>query len=59
MAERHAGWVNGVDAAEARLITGALTQAQGIGDVLDPLRVRAGVRDSAGFPAWSRSVRTR
>jgi hypothetical protein len=50
MAERHAGWVNGVDASEARLITGALTQAQGIGDVLDPLRVRAGLRDSGGFP---------
>jgi hypothetical protein len=50
MAERHPGWVNGVDAAEARLITGALTQAQATGDVLDPLRVRAGVRDGGGNP---------
>jgi|SRR5947208_9779701 len=50
MAERHPGWVNGVDAAEARLISGALTQAQATGDVLDPLRVRAGIRDSGGFP---------
>jgi len=50
MAERHPGWVNGVNAAEARLVTGALTQAQGTGDVLDPLRVRAGVRDSGGNP---------
>jgi hypothetical protein len=50
MAERHAGWVDGVDSSDARLITGALTQAQGIGDALDPLRVRSGVRDSANFP---------
>ena len=50
MAERHPGWVNGVDAAEARLISGALTQAQATGDVLDLLRVRAGIRDSGGFP---------
>src|SRR4051794_26880270 len=50
MAERHAGWVDGVDSAEARLITGALVQAEGIGDVLDPLRVRPGVRDAPGQP---------
>ncbi|MFD9890641.1 hypothetical protein ACFWY9_14950 [Amycolatopsis sp. NPDC059027] len=50
MAERHAGWVDGVDSAEARLITGALTQAQGTGDVLDPLRVRSGLRDGGGNP---------
>lgn len=50
MAERHPGWVNGVDAAEARLVTGALVHSQGIGDVLDPLRVRPGVRDGAGAP---------
>lgn len=50
MAERSAGWVDGVDSAEARLITGALVQAQGTGDVLDPLRVRSGLRDSNGQP---------
>lgn len=50
MAERHPGWVNGVDAAEARLITGALVQAQSVGDVLDPLRVRPGIRDGGGHP---------
>ncbi|HWO58540.1 MAG TPA: hypothetical protein VNO31_00670 [Umezawaea sp.] len=50
MTARRPGWVNGVDAADARLVTGALVQAQGAGDVLDPLRVRPGVRDSAGFP---------
>jgi hypothetical protein len=50
MAERHPGWVDGVDAAEARLVTGLLTTAQGTGDVLDPLRIRSGIRDSGGNP---------
>jgi hypothetical protein len=50
MVERDPGWVDGVDSAEARLITGALVQAGGIGDTLDPLRVRPGVRDSPGDP---------
>jgi hypothetical protein len=50
MAERHAGWVNGLDAAEARLATGLLVAGQGTGDALDPLRVRTGLRDSAGQP---------
>lgn len=50
MAERHPGWINGVDAFEARLATGLLVTAQGTGDALDPLRVRSGIRDSAGQP---------
>jgi len=50
MAERHAGWVDGVDSAEARLITGALVQAEATGDALDPLRARPGIRDSPGTP---------
>lgn len=50
MAERHAGWVDGVDSAEARLITGALVQAEATGDALDPLRARPGIRDAPGTP---------
>jgi len=50
MAERHAGWVNGLDAAEARLATGLLAASHSTGDALDPLRVRTGLRDSAGQP---------
>ncbi|RSN65358.1 hypothetical protein DMH01_02965 [Amycolatopsis sp. WAC 04182] len=50
MAERRPGWGNGVEAADARLVTGALVQAQATGDALDPLRVRPGIRDGAGFP---------
>jgi hypothetical protein len=50
MAERHPGWINGVDASEARLATGLLVTAQGTGDALDPLRVRSGIKDSAGQP---------
>jgi hypothetical protein len=50
MAERHPGWVNGVEAAEARLATGMLVTAQGTGDTLDPLRVRSGIRDANGQP---------
>ncbi|MFL6126907.1 hypothetical protein [Actinophytocola sp.] len=50
MAERHPGWVNDIDAPEARLATGMLVAAQGVGDTLDPLRVRTGIRDGQGFP---------
>jgi hypothetical protein len=50
MAERHPGWVNGIDAFEARLATGLSVMAQGTGDALDPLRVRAGIRDAPGDP---------
>lgn len=54
MAERHPGWVNGVDAFEARLATGLLMSAQGTGDLLDPLRVRSGIRHSHGDPGLVR-----
>lgn len=50
MAERHPGWVNNIDAPEARLTTGLLVAPQSAGDVLDPLRVRTGIRDAAGYP---------
>lgn len=50
MAERHPGWVNDIDAFEARLATGLPVMSQGRGDALDPLRVRSGVRDAPGFP---------
>jgi hypothetical protein len=50
MGERHPGWVNDIDAPEARLATGLLVAAQGTGDTLDPLRVRTGIRDGAGYP---------
>jgi hypothetical protein len=50
MAERHPGWVNNIDAFEARLATGAAFAAQGIGDQLDPIRTRSGLRDGPGTP---------
>jgi hypothetical protein len=50
MPERHPGWVDGIDAAEARLATGLFTWPAGTGDQLDPLRPRTGLRDSPGFP---------
>lgn len=50
MAERHPGWVNNIDAFEARLATGLLVAANGVGDALGPLRVRTGIRDAPGFP---------
>jgi hypothetical protein len=50
MAERHPGWVNNINAPEARLATGLLVAAQGTGDTLDPLRVRSGIRDGQGNP---------
>lgn len=50
MAERHPGWVNNIDAFEARLATGAAFAAQGTGDQLDPLRTRSGLRDAPGTP---------
>lgn len=50
MAERHPGWVDGVDASEARLATGVLTTAEIVGNALDPLRVRYGLRDASGHP---------
>src|SRR5215475_4697728 len=50
MAERHPGWVDGIDAAEARLATGLLVWSHGTGDQLDPLRVRTGLRDGSNYP---------
>ncbi|MBB5852232.1 hypothetical protein ACFQ05_03015 [Amycolatopsis umgeniensis] len=50
MAERKPGWVNGVDARDARLVTGTSFQAETGGDSLDPLRVRQGIRWTAGDP---------
>lgn len=50
MAERHPGWVNNIDAFEARLATGLLVAAHGVGDALGPLRVRTGIRDAPGNP---------
>jgi hypothetical protein len=50
MAERHPGWVNGIDAFEARLASGLSIMAEGKGDALDPLRVRSGIRDAPGNP---------
>jgi hypothetical protein len=51
MAERHPGWVTGIDASEARLATGLLTSSSaGAGDQLDPLRTRSGLRDGTGNP---------
>lgn len=51
MPERHPGWVTGINDFEARLATGALVTSQQTADTtLDPLRVRPGIRDSAGNP---------
>ena len=51
MPERHPGWVTGINDFEARLATGALVTSQQSADTtLDPLRVRSGIRDSAGNP---------
>ncbi|HEX2416964.1 MAG TPA: hypothetical protein VHJ83_02395 [Micromonosporaceae bacterium] len=51
MPERHPGWVTGINDFEARLATGALVTSQQTTDTtLDPLRVRSGIRDSAGNP---------
>ncbi len=50
MAERHPGWVNNIDAFEARQATGLLVATHGTGDALGPLRVRAGIRDATGHP---------
>lgn len=50
MAERHPGWANGITASEARLATGLLVAAHGVGDALGPLRVRTGIRDAGGHP---------
>ncbi|TDV47852.1 hypothetical protein [Actinophytocola oryzae] len=50
MAERHPGWVDGIDAAEARLATGLLVAANGVADALGPMRVRSGIRDAPGYP---------
>jgi len=51
MPERHPGWVTGINDFEARLATGALVTSQQTTDTtLDPLRVRSGIRDSAGSP---------
>jgi hypothetical protein len=48
--ERHPGWVTGINDFEARLTTGALFTSQQVGDQLDPLRVRPGIRDAPGNP---------
>ncbi|MFL6072742.1 MAG: hypothetical protein ACJ73S_05025 [Mycobacteriales bacterium] len=50
MGERHPGWVNNIDAFEARLATGAAFAAQGTNDQLDPIRTRSGLRDGPGTP---------
>jgi hypothetical protein len=48
--ERHPGWVTGINDFEARLATGMLFASQQVGDALDPLRVRPGIRDAPGNP---------
>jgi hypothetical protein len=50
MPERHPGWVTGINDFEARLTTGALVASHHSVDQLDPIRVRPGIRDAAGFP---------
>jgi hypothetical protein len=50
MAESHPAWVTGINDFEARLASGAMIVPQGVGDQLDPLRVRSGIRDAPGFP---------
>jgi hypothetical protein len=50
MAERHPAWVTGINDFEARLASGALLASSQVGDQLDPLRVRSGIRDAANNP---------
>lgn len=50
MPERHPGWVTGINDFEARLATDVAFASMQAGDALDPLRVRSGIRDSAGNP---------
>jgi hypothetical protein len=50
MAERHPAWVTGINDFEARLASGALLTSQQVGDQLDPLRVRSGIRDAPSSP---------
>ncbi|HZN17199.1 MAG TPA: hypothetical protein VFB84_03265 [Micromonosporaceae bacterium] len=55
MPERHPGWVTGINDFEARLATGMMVASQTTADVtLDPLRVRAGIRDATGNPGLVR-----
>jgi hypothetical protein len=50
MAERHPAWVTGINDFEARLAAGAMFTGSQANDVLDPLRVRSGIRDAPGYP---------
>lgn len=50
MSERHPAWVSGINDFEARLATGAGYTSAQANDVLDPLRVRSGIRDTARDP---------
>jgi hypothetical protein len=50
MAERHPGWVNGIDSFEARLAGGFAVVSESKSDALDPIRVRSGIKDTSGMP---------
>src|SRR5689334_4303051 len=50
MPERTPAWATGINDFEARLATGAAYTSQQVGDGLDPLRVRTGIRDTAANP---------